>query len=124
MGAKFVSHRTPSGARDAGGQVQSAPGLAGRDHQQALVLEALRRAAGAAGSYSELRAQPPRYWRELRASGRKEGGAGAGDALRAAFACRIPGWRVRLQTAEASQGPLRPVAILAVAGDRTRSRAR
>lgn len=56
MGAKFFSQRTPSGARDAGGQVQPAGGVAGRDHQQALVLETLRRAAGAPVSYAELRA--------------------------------------------------------------------
>ena len=54
MGAKFFSHRTPRGIPD-GGQVRSENGLGGRDRQQALVLEALRRAAGTPVSYAELR---------------------------------------------------------------------
>ena len=54
MGAKFFSHRTPRGIPD-GGQVRSENALDGRDRQQALVLEALRHAAGAPVSYAELR---------------------------------------------------------------------
>jgi hypothetical protein len=56
LGAKFFSHRTPGRTRDAGGEVRaSAIGPEGVDDQQALVLGALRRAAGAAVSYGELR---------------------------------------------------------------------
>lgn len=55
MGAKFFSHRTPGGTRAAGGQCTPEQGLEGRDHQQALVLSVLRRAAGAPVSYAELR---------------------------------------------------------------------
>jgi hypothetical protein len=55
LGAKFFSHRMSRGISDGGGQVGSENGLEGRDRQQALVLEALRRAAGAPVSYAELR---------------------------------------------------------------------
>jgi hypothetical protein len=56
LGAKFFSHRTHGRTRDAGGQVRASElGLEGLDHQQALALGALRRAAGAPVSYSELR---------------------------------------------------------------------
>ena len=56
MGAKFFSHRTPGRTRDAGGEVRASEvGLEGLDHQQTLVLDALRRAAGAPVSYAELR---------------------------------------------------------------------
>ena len=56
MGAKFFSQRTPGRTGDARGQVRASEiGLEGRDHQQALVLGALRRAAGAPVSYAEFR---------------------------------------------------------------------
>ncbi|MGZ4325632.1 MAG: tetratricopeptide repeat protein [Solirubrobacteraceae bacterium] len=56
MGAKFFSHRTPGETRDAGGEVRASDiGLEALDHQQALVLDALRRAACAPVSYAELR---------------------------------------------------------------------
>ena len=56
MGTKFFSHRTPGRAQDAGGDALALETtLEGRDHQQALVLAALRRAAGAPVSYAELR---------------------------------------------------------------------
>lgn len=56
MGAKFFSYRTPGRIRDAGGQVRASEiWLEGLDHQQALVLDVLRRAAGAPVSYPELR---------------------------------------------------------------------
>ena len=56
MGAKFFSHRTPGRTRDAVGQAQASElALEGLDHQQALVMGALRRAAGAPVSYVELR---------------------------------------------------------------------
>lgn len=54
MGAEFFPHRTSRGIPE-GGQVRSENGLEGRDRQQALVLEALRRAAGVPVSYAELR---------------------------------------------------------------------
>ena len=53
MGAKFFSQRTPGRGADAGDRVQ-ASGI-GLEHQQALVLGALRRAEGAPVSYAELR---------------------------------------------------------------------
>ena len=57
MGAKFFSHRTPGLSREAGGSVRASEiGLEGFDRQQAGVLGALRRAAGAPVSYAELRA--------------------------------------------------------------------
>lgn len=57
MGNKFFSHRTPGRTQDARGQLPASEiRLEGRDHQQALVLAALRRAAGAPVSYGELRA--------------------------------------------------------------------
>lgn len=56
MGAKFFSQRTPGRTRDAVSQARASdPGLEGLDHQQAQVLGALRRAAGAPVSYAELR---------------------------------------------------------------------
>ena len=56
MGAKFFSHGTPGRTQDAGGQFRvSEIRLEGRDRQQALVLGALHRAAGAPVSYAELR---------------------------------------------------------------------
>jgi hypothetical protein len=56
LGAKFFSHRIPGPIRDAGREVRASEvGLEGLDHQQALVLGALRRAAGAPVSYAELR---------------------------------------------------------------------
>jgi hypothetical protein len=55
LGAKFFSHRTPGRTPGAGGEVRASElGLEGLDHQQALVLGALRRAAGAPVSYAEL----------------------------------------------------------------------
>ena len=57
MGTKFFSHHTPSRAGDAGARVGASEiGLEGLERQQALVLDALRRAAGAPVSYGELRA--------------------------------------------------------------------
>ena len=57
MGANFFSHHMPGRTRDAGGQVGASEiGLEGLDHQQALVIGALRRAAGDPVSYTELRA--------------------------------------------------------------------
>jgi hypothetical protein len=57
LGAKFLSHRPPGQAPGARGRVPApGTGLAELDHQQALVLAALRRAAGAPVSYAELRA--------------------------------------------------------------------
>ena len=57
MGAKFFSHDPSGQTGDAGGQIRASEiGLEGLDHQQALVLRALRRAAGAPVSYAELRA--------------------------------------------------------------------
>jgi hypothetical protein len=57
LGAKFFSHRTPGQTPGAGGRVPfPETGLAELDHQQTLVLGALRRAAGAPVSYAELRA--------------------------------------------------------------------
>ena len=56
LGAKFFSQRTPGRTGDARGQVgASGIGLEGLDHRQALVLGALRRAAGAPVSYAEFR---------------------------------------------------------------------
>jgi hypothetical protein len=56
LGAKFFSHRTPGRSEGAGNQAQASPtGGGGLDHQQALLLDALRRAAGAPVSYAELR---------------------------------------------------------------------
>jgi hypothetical protein len=56
LGAKFFSHRTPGRTGDTGGQVgASEVGPEELDHQQAVVLGALRRAAGAPVSYAELR---------------------------------------------------------------------
>ena len=56
MGTKFLSHRAPGRTGGPANQVGAAEvGLEGRDHQQALVLDALRRAAGAPVSYGELR---------------------------------------------------------------------
>jgi hypothetical protein len=56
LGSKFFSHRTPGRPREVGGEVPpSEIALEVRDHQQALVLDALRRAAGAPVSYAELR---------------------------------------------------------------------
>jgi len=56
VGTKFFSYGTPGRTEEAGGQVGvSEIRLEGRDHQQALVLGALRRAAGAPVSYAELR---------------------------------------------------------------------
>ncbi len=55
MGTKFFSHRTPGRTGDAGARASTTT-LEGRDHQQKLVLDALRRAAGAPVSYAELRA--------------------------------------------------------------------
>ncbi len=57
MGTKFFSHRTPGRTGDAGAEARaSTTRLEGRDHQQKLVLDALRRAAGYPVSYAELRA--------------------------------------------------------------------
>ena len=57
MGTKFFSHRTPGRTGDAGAEARaSTTTLEGRDHQQKLVLDALRRAAGDPVSYAELRA--------------------------------------------------------------------
>ena len=57
MGTKFFSHRTPGRTGDAGAEGRaSTTTLEGRDHQQKLVLDALRQAAGAPVSYAELRA--------------------------------------------------------------------
>ena len=56
MGSKFFSHRTPSRTGEVAGEVRASEiALEGRDRQQALVLDALRRAAGAPVSYAELR---------------------------------------------------------------------
>jgi hypothetical protein len=55
VGTKFFSHRIPGRTWDARRRVGSEPGLEGGDHQQALVLGVLRRAAGAPVSYAELR---------------------------------------------------------------------
>ena len=55
MGAKFFSHRTPRGIPAGAVKSGSENALDGRDRQQALVLEALRHAAGAPVSYAELR---------------------------------------------------------------------
>lgn len=57
LGTKFFSHRTPGRTGDAGAEARaSTTTLEGRDHQQKLALDALRRAAGAPVSYAELRA--------------------------------------------------------------------
>ena len=57
MGTKFFSHRTPGRTGDAGAEARAATTrLEGRDHQQKLALDALRRAAGYPVSYAELRA--------------------------------------------------------------------
>ena len=57
MGTKFFSHRTPGRTGDAGAEARaSTTRLEGRDHQQKLALDALRRAAGYPVSYAELRA--------------------------------------------------------------------
>jgi len=57
LGTKFFSHSTLSRSGDAGARVGASEiGLDGLEHQQALVLDALRRAAGAPVSYRELRA--------------------------------------------------------------------
>jgi hypothetical protein len=57
LGTKFFSHRTPGRTGDAGAEARaSTTTLEGRDHQQKLVLDALRQAAGAPVSYAELRA--------------------------------------------------------------------
>ena len=57
MGTKFFSHRTPGRTGDAGAEARaSTTRLKGRDHQQKLALDALRRAAGYPVSYAELRA--------------------------------------------------------------------
>jgi Tetratricopeptide repeat len=57
LGTNFFAHRTPSRAGDAGARVGASEiGLEGLEHQQAVVLDALRRAAGAPVSYGELRA--------------------------------------------------------------------
>ena len=56
LGAKFFSHRTAGSTRDAADEARASEiGMEGFDHQQALVLGALRRAAGAPVSYAELR---------------------------------------------------------------------
>ena len=56
MGARFFPHRTPGRTRDAAGQAETSEiALEGLDHQQALVIGALRRAAGTPVSYVELR---------------------------------------------------------------------
>ena len=57
LGTKFFSHRTPGRTGDEGVEARaSTTTLEGRDHQQKLVLDVLRRAAGAPVSYAELRA--------------------------------------------------------------------
>ena len=57
MGTRFFSHRTPGRTPDAGSEARASQiGFQGRDHQQALLLGALRRAAGGPVSYAELRA--------------------------------------------------------------------
>ena len=57
LGTKFFSHRTPGRTGAAGAEARApATTLEGRDHQQKLVLDALRQAAGAPVSYAELRA--------------------------------------------------------------------
>lgn len=53
MGAKFFPQRTTGRSVDAGDHAQASE--IGLEHQQALVLDALRRAAGAPVSYAELR---------------------------------------------------------------------
>jgi hypothetical protein len=56
LGSKFFSHRTPSRTGEVAGEVRASEiALEGRDRQQALVLDALRRAGGAPVSYAELR---------------------------------------------------------------------
>jgi hypothetical protein len=56
LGRKFPSHRSPGRTGEAGDQLgASATTLEGRDRQQELVLDALRRAAGAPVSFAELR---------------------------------------------------------------------
>ena len=56
MGTKFFSRRAPGRTGADGDEVQaSATTIEGRDRQQALVLDALRRAAGAPVSFVELR---------------------------------------------------------------------
>jgi len=56
LGTKFLSHLMPARTQDAGGQdPTSGITLEGLDHQQRLVLGALRRAAGNPVSYAELR---------------------------------------------------------------------
>ena len=86
LGAKFFSHCTPGLSREAGGQVRASEiGLEGLDRQQAAVLGALRRAAGAPVSYAELRAagsssRPAWYpswnWPASRSSAASARGAG------------------------------------------------
>jgi hypothetical protein len=57
LGTKLFSHRTPGGIRDVGRHGRALEvTVQGRDHEQALVLDALRRAAGAPVRYDELRA--------------------------------------------------------------------
>jgi hypothetical protein len=57
LGSKFFSHRTPGRTGGTGADLRAwESGLVGLDHQQARVLGALRRAAGAPVSYAELRA--------------------------------------------------------------------
>jgi hypothetical protein len=57
LGSKFFAHRMPGRTGGAGAEPRAwESGLQGLDHQQALVLGALRRAAGAPVSYAELRA--------------------------------------------------------------------
>jgi len=57
LGTRFFSHRAPVRTGDAADEVVgSATPIEGRDRQQALVLDALRRADGAPVSFAELRA--------------------------------------------------------------------
>lgn len=56
LGRKFPSYRSPGRTGGVGDELgTSATALEGRDRQQALVLDALRRAAGAPVSFAELR---------------------------------------------------------------------
>jgi hypothetical protein len=57
LGTRFFSHRSPGQTGDASDEVvESTTPIEGRDRQQALVLDALRRADGAPVSFAELRA--------------------------------------------------------------------
>ena len=118
MGAKSFSHRTPGRTRGAGGHVgASEVGLEGLDHQQALVLGALRRAAGAPVTYAELRAASV----ELPASVVSELEL-AGVAIRALLRRGARGRRCAARPRERSRRPTDVRVPAAGYGDRRRAR--